>query len=640
MELIKFDKCSLHYGEQILMDGIDLSIQKGQKICLVGRNGTGKSTLLKMIMGQLKPDSGSLWQRQGLRVSCLEQELPDANAVTVYDVVASAYDEVGRYLADYWRLSTQEFTEANLQKLEKLQQYIETHDGWLLQQKVESVLSRFSLEADVTMSSLSGGWRRRVMLAKALVSDPELLLLDEPTNHLDIESIEWLEQQLMSFNGALIIISHDRQLLQKLGNRIVELDRGHLWSYSGSYKSFLEGKEKRLEEEARHNALFDKRLAEEETWIRQGIKARRTRNEGRVRQLKKMRDERQARRERPQSSKFVIDKGESSGKRVFDIENVSFSWGPQKPLVINDFSMRIMRGDRIGIIGKNGCGKSTLAQLLLKQLTPTSGSVTQGTKLSIAYFDQQRQQLDLDKNAIDNIAEGREFITINGKELHIISYLKDFLFTGERARTAVGTLSGGERNRILLAKLFSQPSNLLVLDEPTNDLDVETLELLEERLLEYQGSVLIVSHDRAFLDNVVTDIVAFEGGGQVNHYVGSYSYWYEQFSANALSTRSSVVTSVESKIALADHATTSNRQTDTSTATEKKLSYQLQRELSQLPEKIAKQEALVEEMTKQINAADFYSQDSQRVSEILKKLSDAQHSLDALYARWEELESQ
>jgi ATP-binding cassette subfamily F protein uup len=631
MELIKFDQCSLHYGEQVLMDKVDLSIQKGQKICLVGRNGTGKSTLLKLMMGDVKPDGGSIWRRQGLKMAYLEQDLPTADELTVYEVVASAYAELGHCLTQYRELSMTAFDEAALDALAKLQHTIESQDGWLLQQRIDATLSRFDLEPDVTMGSLSGGWRRRVLLAKALVIEPELLLLDEPTNHLDIESIEWLEQQLAAFNGALVVISHDRRLLQQLGNRIAELDRGLLWFYNGTYHDFIAGKEKRLEEEARHNALFDKRLAEEEVWIRQGIKARRTRNEGRVRQLEKMRNERQQRREVQGKSKFVIDKGESSGKLVFELENVSFRWPERDDWIIDDFSARILRGDRIGIIGKNGTGKSTLLQLMLDQLSPSKGTAKQGTKLSVAYFDQQRNQLDLDKNAIDNIAGGRESITINGRDMHIISYLKDFMFTGERARTAVRTLSGGERNRILLAKLFSQPSNLLVLDEPTNDLDVETLELLEERLLDYQGTILLVSHDREFLDNVVTNVIAFEDEGQVTSYVGGYSYWQQQF----VQKRVSKTSSKKSSDAPATVASTPVAVTPPV----KKLSYKLQQELDKLPEKIAKQEQVVEAINTTMADASFYQLDADTVSATLADLAKQQASLDALYERWEELEN-
>lgn len=625
MELIKFEQCSLHYGEQVLMDKVDLSIQKGQKICLVGRNGTGKSTLLKLMMGDVKPDGGSIWRRQGLQMSYLEQDLPTADELTVYDVVASAYAELGDCLTQYRSLSMIASDDASLNKLAELQQIIETQDGWQLQQKIEATLSRFNLDPDVTMGSLSGGWRRRVLLAKALVVDPELLLLDEPTNHLDIHSIEWLEQQLAAYNGALVVISHDRRLLQQLGNRIAELDRGLLWFYNGTYHDFIDGKEKRLEEEARHQALFDKRLAEEEVWIRQGIKARRTRNEGRVRQLEKMREERQERREVQGKSAFVIDKGESSGKLVFELDNVRFRWPEREDWIIDDFSARILRGDRIGIVGNNGTGKSTLLQLLLEQLTPTEGKARQGTKLSVAYFDQQRNQLDLTKNAIDNIAGGREFITINGRDMHIISYLKDFMFTGERARTAVGTLSGGERNRILLAKLFSQPSNLLILDEPTNDLDVETLELLEERLLDYQGTILLVSHDREFLDNVVTNLIAFEGEGQVNSYVGGYTYWQEQFAIKEAAPKKpkAVVAAVS-----------------TATVEVKKRSYKVQRELDELPEKIAKQETSIQVLNDKIADVAFYQADAEAVNATLAELAQQQAALDGLYARWEELESE
>lgn len=638
MELIKFEQCSLHYGEQVLMDKVDLSIQKGQKICLVGRNGTGKSTLLKLMMGDVKPDGGNIWRRQGLQMAYLEQDLPTADELTVYDVVASAYADLGRCLTEYRELSMTASDDAALNQLAKLQQTIESQDGWLLQQKIEATLSRFSLDPDVTIGSLSGGWRRRVLLAKALVIDPELLLLDEPTNHLDIESIEWLEQQLAAYNGALVVISHDRRLLQQLGNRIAELDRGHVWFYNGTYKDFLDGKEKRLEEEARHNALFDKRLAEEEAWIRQGIKARRTRNEGRVRQLEKMRKERSERREVQSKSSFVIDKGESSGKLVFELNDVAFRWPDREDWIIESFSARILRGDRIGIIGNNGTGKSTLLQLLLEELAPTQGSARQGTKLSVAYFDQQRNQLDLSKSAIDNIAGGREYITINGRDLHIISYLKDFMFTGERARTAVGTLSGGERNRILLAKLFSQPSNLLVLDEPTNDLDVETLELLEERLLEYQGTILLVSHDREFLDNVVTNVIAFEGQGQVTSYVGGYTYWKEQFSmyknAKKLSEQQS-----EQQRATKQSTTSSATSLTTKAPQTKKLSYKLQLELDKLPEKIAQQEVVIEALNDTIADETFYQSNADTINKTLADLADQQASLDALYERWEELEN-
>ncbi|MFT6201706.1 MAG: ATP-binding cassette subfamily F protein uup [Candidatus Endobugula sp.] len=631
MELIKFEQCSLHYGEQVLMDGIDLSIQKGQKICLVGRNGTGKSTLLKLMMGTVKPDGGSIWRRQGLRIAYLEQDLPSADELTVYDVVASAFADLGECLTAYRHLSLTAHDSASLDELARLQQIIENQDGWVLQQTIEATLSRFTLDPDVTMGELSGGWRRRVLLAKALVIDPELLLLDEPTNHLDIQSIEWMEKQLAAFNGALVVISHDRHLLQQLGNRIAELDRGHLWFYNGTYQDFIDGKEKRLEEEARHHALFDKRLAEEEVWIRQGIKARRTRNEGRVRQLEKMRDERQQRREVQGKSSFVIDKGESSGKVVFEIENLRFRWKEDQPWIIDDFSTRILRGDRIGIIGRNGTGKSTLLQLMLEKLTATEGKMKQGTKLSVAYFDQQRNQLELEKSAIDNIAGGREFININGRDMHIISYLKDFMFTGERARTAVKTLSGGERNRILLAKLFSEPSNLLVLDEPTNDLDVETLELLEERLLDYDGTILMVSHDRAFLDNVVTNVIVFEDQGYVANYVGGYSYWQENF-ANATDREN------PKRARKALSAGSSNVEAEPFVA-KKKPSYQVQRELDQLPEKIAKQEGRVNQVNQKIADPAFYQSDSAHVDIVLADLAQQQADLDVLYNRWEELEA-
>jgi len=628
MELLKLEKCALQFGQQVLLDEVDLSISKGQRVCLVGRNGTGKSSLLKLLASEILPDQGNVWRRPELRVARLEQDLPTADDLTVYAVVASALAEVGDSLNEYHALSLHATDDASLKRMEKLQSIIELHDGWQLQQRIEATLSKLSLEPDKTMGELSGGWRRRVLLAKALVIDPDVLLLDEPTNHLDIDSIYWLEETLLSFQGALVLISHDRFLLQRLGNTIIELDRGHLWAYNGNYDSFLADKEKRLEEEARHQALFDKRLAEEERWIRKGIKARRTRNEGRVRKLKEMREERQQRRNLQGRAEFAIERGSESGKIVFEINDVHYQWPNNPSPCVDGFSANIIRGDRIGFIGPNGSGKSTLLQLMLGDLSPQTGSIRQGTELSIAYFDQQRNQLDLTKNAIDNVAGGREYITINDRDIHVISYLNDFLFSGERARTPVSALSGGERNRVLLARLFSQPSNLLVLDEPTNDLDIETLELLEDRLMDYAGTVLLVSHDRRFIDNVVTSLVVFEGQGRLAEYVGGYSYWYEHFSARQ--HKNSVSKSSKS---------TAETTTNTKGKKAQKLSYKLQRELSSLPDTIATLEQTIKTLEAQISNPDFYQQEQSIINEQLAELTQTQQQLERLYIRWEELES-
>ena len=526
MSLIELKKASLHYGTQILLDGIDLAIDKGQRVCLIGRNGAGKSSLLKVLAGDVLLDDGTVWRQPTLKIARLEQDLPEADDLSVYDVVASGLEEVGELLAQYHHLLAQVDDEAALAKLAKVQQAIDSADGWSLQQRVDTVISRLELPADKIMAELSGGWRRRVALAKALVVEPDLLLLDEPTNHLDVLAIEWLEKQVLEFRGAVVFITHDRSLLQSLATDIVELDRGHIRTWKGDYASFLNFREQQLAEEERHNALFDKRLAEEEKWIRQGIKARRTRNEGRVRALKAMRVERADRREQQGKARIELNAGGLSGKLVAELNKVSQSYDNQT--IINNFTSTVIRGDRIGFIGPNGAGKSTLLKIILGQLQPDQGDVRCGTNLEVAYFDQLRDQLDLEKNAVDNVSEGRDSITIGDRSRHIISYLGDFLFTGARARTPLKALSGGERNRVLLAKLFSKPSNLLVLDEPTNDLDVETLELLEEILSDYPGTILLVSHDREFLNNVVTSTIAFEGAGRVREYVGGYEDWLRQ----------------------------------------------------------------------------------------------------------------
>lgn len=636
MPLLELKNASLHYGTQELLDQVDLGIEKGQRLCLIGRNGAGKSSLMKVLQGEVALDDGNVWRQPELKIARLEQDLPDADDLTVYDAVALGLKDVGALLAEYHHVVMEEPTDAQLARLGRLQQSIDACDGWSVQQRIESVISRLQLPMDKIMAELSGGWRRRVALARALVIEPDVLLLDEPTNHLDVLAIEWLEKQMLDFNGAIIFITHDRSLLQTAATDIAELDRGHLRLWHGDYQSFLTFREQQLAEEERHNALFDKRLAEEEKWIRQGIKARRTRNEGRVRALKAMREERGQRREKQGSATIKLSAGDSSGKLVAELKSVTHGWEGW-PL-IKDFSTRIIRGDRIGFIGPNGIGKSTLLKIILGQLEPSAGSVKLGTNLTVAYFDQLRDQLDLDKSAVDNVSEGRDSITIGGEDRHIISYLSDFLFSGERARTPLRALSGGERNRVLLAKLFSKDSNLLVLDEPTNDLDVETLELLEEVLANYNGTVLLVSHDRAFLDNVVTSTIAFEGNGHVAEYVGGYGDWLRQGgrwpSQDGASNKTEALdTDSDSAAKLA-----AEKANATSAVKKKKLSYKFQRELDALPAQIEAAEALVETLEAECGAADFYQKDHETVSGKLAELGDAQAQLEALYDRWSELE--
>ncbi len=630
MSLIKIEKAYLGYGLQILLDEVELSIEKGQRVCLIGRNGAGKSSLLKVIAGEVDLDKGEVIRQNGIRIARLEQDLPEADDRLVFDAVAAGGEGVGQLLAEYRQLShSADISDQQLARMSQLQQQIEARDGWALQQKVEEIISRLDLPANRYMRELSGGWRRRVALARALVLEPDVLLLDEPTNHLDIAAIEWLEKQLLAFNGALIFITHDRSLLQALATHIVELDRGHIRYWQGDYASFLVYREQALADEARHNELFDKKLAQEEVWIRQGIKARRTRNEGRVRALKALREERSQRREVTGKANFTLASSGDSGKLVAELTDVVFAWGEKQ--IIKQFSARIMRGDRIGLVGANGAGKSTLLKLILGELQPQSGKVKLGTNLQVAYFDQLRDQLDLDKNAVDNIAEGREFIDIDGKSKHIFSYLSDFLFSGERARTPLRALSGGERNRVLLAKLFSKAANLLVLDEPTNDLDVETLELLEEILIDYPGTILLVSHDRAFLNNIVSSVIAFEGRGNVLEYVGGYDDWIRQ---GGKWTQADELPAVADSASLQQLAATPAK----APAKSKKLSYKFQKEFDELPQKIEALELQLESLQAETNAEGFYSQSAGVVEKKLQELAQVQQQLDDCFERWAELE--
>ena len=636
MPLIRLDKVSLNFGTHILLDEVDFSVKKGEKIGLLGRNGAGKTTLMKMIAGNVLPDSGDRWLRPGVKVAWLEQNLPEGSDVTVYDMVAGGLADVGELLKQFHHL-TADYCDENLQKLERVQSQLEAKHGWSLGQKVDTVISQLQLPADQLMSSLSGGWRKRVALARALVTEPEFLLLDEPTNHLDIPAIEWHEKQLQDYNGAILLVTHDRSFLQNVATSIVELDRGHLYQFDGSFEKFLAFREQQLAAEETANKLFDKKLAEEEVWIRQGIKARRTRNEGRVRALESMRRERSERRVQAGSASFKVQSASNSGKIVAELTDVSQHFADN--VVIDNFSTTIMRGDRIGLVGANGAGKSTLLKIILGQLEPSAGKVKLGTKLEVAYFDQLRMQLDLEKNLIDNICGGQEYIEIHGKRKHAVTYLNEFLFTPDRIRTPAKALSGGEQNRAILAKVFSKPANVLVLDEPTNDLDIETLELLEELLMKFDGTVLLVSHDRQFMDNVVTSIMVFDGAGGVNEYVGGYSDWASKGGSLLADEKVSNGKSQASGTKQAEPVTKPVTKPSEETTKPKKLSYKEQRELDGLPKIIENLEQEQTALEARISSADFYNQESDAIQKTLKKLADLQARLQISYRRWEELEN-
>lgn len=630
MILLTLKNLALAYGHQHLLREVNFQIEGGERVCLVGRNGAGKSTLFRVISGQVQVDDGEIWHPDTLRISYLEQDVPLDSDETIFDVVASGLGKVGELLARYHHAlhDISHGEEQGLANLSELQHEIEVIDGWNIQQRVEMTLSRLDLQADKYLRDCSGGMRRRVLLAKALISQPDLLLLDEPTNHMDIAAIGWLEEFLLAYPGALIFITHDRTFLKHVATRIIELDRGVLTSFPGNYDNYLRRKEEMLEAEARANARFDKRLSEEEVWIRQGVKARRTRNEGRVRALEAMREQRRQRVEVPGKVNMQMDGGEVTGKLVADLRDVSFAYGEHA--VIQNLSTRIMRGDRVGIIGPNGSGKSTLLKLILGELKPTSGKVVLGTKLDMAYFDQHRSQLDPEKSVRNNLSEGSDYITVKGRPRHVIGYLRSFLFPPERVDEPVKNLSGGERNRLLLARLFTQPANLLVLDEPTNDLDVDTLELLEDLLIEYEGTLLLVSHDRAFLDNVVTSTLVFEGHGQVGDYVGGYEDWIRQ--------RKPVAAAVTPR-PKDNKAMTAPAKADKAKTPDKvKLSFNEQRELQQLPEKIEALEEEQREIELLISQGDFYQQDKVLIKDTLARLDSIRQELSEAYTRWEYLD--
>ena len=626
MSLLRFDGIGLEFGDQVILRNAELSIEPGERICLIGRNGAGKSTTLKLIMGSIEADRGEIIKKSDLIVSQLEQTLPEALDMPVTDVIRSGLAQIEQLLVDYETRSKIKLDKRGLRELEALHAKIDAHDGWHLEQRVETTITELNLPAEKSMNELSGGWRRRVALAKALVQKPDLLLLDEPTNHLDIATIKWLEDRIYGYPGAVLFITHDRAFLQRLATRIVEIDRGKLTSWPGDYDNFLNRKEKVLEDEATADARFDKKLDQEEVWVRQGIKARRTRNEGRVRTLEKMRREREARIAKDGTARIHIEEAEQSGRKVIRARNVSYSYGNEE--VIHDFSIKIMRGDRIGLIGNNGVGKTTLLRLLLGELEPMTGTIKRGTNLEIGYFDQLRQSLDLEKSVAYNVGEGRTYITLNGKDRHVVGYLKGFLFSPKRSMTPIKSLSGGERNRVILAKLFTRPANLLILDEPTNDLDIETLEVLEQKLCDYTGTLIVVSHDRQFLDNVVTSTVVFEEDGNVQEYVGGYSDWLRQ--GHDLAVTDSPLEAEQKKRDAAER-----RKNKISF----KLSYKDQRELDRLPEEIQRIEAHISDLQNILAAPDFYARGNEVVQQTLRELSETESRLEQHVNRWGELES-
>ena len=634
MSLVNLVALDYSVGGPLLLDQVVLAIEANERVCIVGRNGAGKSTLLRLIAGELRPDDGEVRVQGGVRVARLAQEVPHDVTGSVFDVVAAALGELGALLAQYHQLSHDLAAGGDAQALARVQERIEAAQGWDLERRVESVLARLELPADAQFAALSGGMKRRVLLARALVLAPDVLLLDEPTNHLDIEAIDWLERLLLGFGGSVVFVTHDRRFLRALATRIVEIDRGRVTSWPGDYANYLRRREERLHAEAQANALFDRKLAQEEVWIRQGIKARRTRNEGRVRALEAMRRERAQRRELGGRARLQLGETAASGRRVVEAKGVSFAHGER--VIARDFSTVIQRGDRIGLIGPNGSGKTTLLRLLLGELVPQAGTITLGTNLQIAYFDQHRASLREDQSALDNVAEGREYIEIGGVRKHALGYLQDFLFAPDRARAPITALSGGERNRLLLAKLFARPSNLLVMDEPTNDLDVETLELLEELLADYPGTLLLVSHDRQFLDNVVTGTFVLEGGGRIGEYVGGYSDWLRQRPAAPHTPPPSPAATAATSGGVPPAAIAT---AVAAAPVRRKLGYRESRELAELPQRIEALEARIAQLSAAMQEPSFYARDSAAIVAANDELAAAQAALDAAYARWQALES-
>ncbi len=632
MAVLRLDDVSLAYGHHQLLDHAAFALERGERVCLIGRNGEGKSSLLRIIAGTVLPDAGQRVLAAQTTVAVLDQDVELRHSGSVYDIVASGLAGIGETLSEYGRLTAtlgETPDPAELARLGQLQQILDARDGWRIQQRIETILSELKLDGSAAMAALSGGWRRRVLLARALIAEPDVLLLDEPTNHLDIDAVVWLEQYLTAFAGAVLFVSHDRQFLRSVANRIVELDRGRLQSWPGNYDDYLRRKADALAAEEAQNALFDKRLAEEEAWIRRGIKARRTRNEGRVRALEAMRRAFRARRERTGEADIRLAEAKTSGKLVFDIDQLSYRYADR--FIVRDFSARVLRGDRIAVIGPNGAGKSTLLKLLLGALAPTTGSVQPGTRLEVAYFDQQRAALDPDATVMDSVGGGKTTVTINGQTQHVAGYLRSFLFPPERLRSPVGMLSGGERNRLLLARLFAEPANLLVLDEPTNDLDAETLELLEDVLIDYQGTLLLVSHDRQFLDNVVTSTWVFEEDGRIGEYVGGYSDWRRQAPVPAAREPKEVVPAAHDRPPPARDAL--------ATAPVRKRSYKELRELEALPGRIETLETEQKALQQRMSEPRFYQQERGAILHVTERLAVLDQELAQCYTRWEALES-
>ena len=625
MPLLHFQNVDFSVGGPLLLEQVNLTIEPGERVCIVGRNGAGKSTLMRLMAGEIKPDDGELRVQGGVVVARMAQEVPQDTGGSVFDVVAEGLGDLGALLARFHHA----VHDGDMDAMAAAQTLIEAQHGWDLDRRVQQVLERLELPEDADFAALSGGMKRRVLLAQALVRAPDVLLLDEPTNHLDIEAIDWLEGFLKSFNGSIVFVTHDRSFLRALATRIVEIDRGQVTSWPGDYDNYLRRREERLHAQAQENARFDKLLAQEEVWIRQGIKARRTRNEGRVTALKAMRRERAARRELTGKVKMEAASAQASGKKVIEMAGVSQAFGDK--IILRDASTVLLRGDKVGIIGPNGSGKSTLLKILLGELSPDAGSVTLGTNLQIAYFDQHRSQLDESRSALENVAGGRDFVEINGSRKHIIGYLQEFLFSPERARAPITRLSGGERNRLLLARLFAQPSNLLVMDEPTNDLDVETLELLEELLLDYNGTLLLVSHDRDFLDNVVTSTLALEGNGRLGDYVGGYTDWLRQRPAAAAEARA---TPMDARLRGHDE----QESIPAPPPAKKKLGFKEQRELELLPARIEQLETDIAARSAAMQDAAFYKQDAAAQQRANAELAAQQAELDTAYARWEALD--
>ena len=637
MALLNLSNAYLGFGDFPLLDHTELHIEPNERVCLVGRNGAGKSTLMKVLAGEVQLDDGKLIFEKDIVVARLEQDPPRHIQETVFEYVAEGIAHLSDLLKQYHHISQQMLTDYSdelLAKLSQVQAQLEHNNGWQFENRIQDTLKLLELDPDKKLCELSGGWVRRAALARALVANPDILLLDEPTNHLDVEAITWLEDLLLNFKGSIIFISHDRSFIRKMATRIVDLDRGKLVSYPSNYDLYLETKAEDLRVEALQNELFDKKLAQEEVWIRQGIKARRTRNEGRVRTLKKLREERRNRREVQGKAKIQLDTTARSGKIVFEIENASYE--VEGKTLLKDFSATIQRGDKIALVGPNGCGKTTFIKLLLGELQPTSGTIRCGTKLDVAYFDQYRAELDLEKTVMDNVADGKQDIEVNGVKRHVLGYLQDFLFPPKRAMTPVKALSGGERNRLLLAKLLLKPNNLLILDEPTNDLDVETLELLEELLADYQGTLLIVSHDRQFIDNTVEECFFFEGNGVLNQYIGGY------FDAKQQQENYHASQAVQSQNQKKNEPLVSElvKQEKPKAETKKvKLSYKEQRELEELPAKMEALEADIEALQTEVNSADFFSKEIAYTQEKLQALAEKEAELEQAFERWEMLEN-